>query len=207
MSRRELLEKIDGQIKLLTGIDQQINYVCWGYQSDRRMLVAQIIKEEGLLLENATWQYKPTAYSSCPFQLDCNQTWDNFPRLVKLVKPEYHDSLPLVFQTREESSSALSPEDRAAQERLAKQQAAQQHYQDWGKLPREVATLHFSDGEMSIRFEDIMVGLKFLEDWSIPLTYSDLEDDLAAAKQKVDHLTTLLEKARKLTTHEAAQSD
>lgn len=153
-TNRERLASLDAQYNSL----QEQATALWNQKGvvaeERADLQIAIIKEEKLLAARK-WTYHPKEHSDkSTFELAADGRVKDFPGLQALLKPDYHESVMLAYEMK-------------SQRRRDKEDPAEYRH--------KLVELHFSDGDMYLRFDSDEVAQAFIKDFGIELDLSRLE--------------------------------
>jgi len=133
----------------------------------------EIIKEEKLLT-NKPWRLYLCQGVGSTFGLICLGNWEDFPELRDLLKPDYHSSDYLVFQKNQHGGEYLDG----------------------------VVDLHWSDGDMSLKFDSDEIARQFIQDFGIEVDISSLEEERANAQRALDNVVETLVQVKATLTGE-----
>ena len=128
-----------------------------------------IIQEEKLLAKTPWRLYLHSAGrhgGASTFGLSVVGSWDDYPELRDLLKPDYHTTDYLAFEKHKNRRGEES-----------------RHY---------VVDLHWSDGDMSLDFDSDEIGQKFIQDFGITVDISSLEEEKVNAQKALDSVTATL---------------
>ena len=130
---------------------------------------------------------------SSNFYLSCNGTWEDFPEIVDLLKPDYHDSFSLMWYTWEQmlahaedgGRSLIQHRERLEKERPELKDCPEYHLHN-------VVKLHFSDGDMSLNHDNDALMHQFIKDFGLTIDFSGIKKQKRELEERLASVNTLL---------------
>ena len=182
------------QLKHLTGLSEtvrkQMNLLsqqdCDLQLQIERVRVA-IIRDEKLLTKKP-WQYCPCDYRGVTFSLNCMGNWHDFPELLELLKPDYHDGYPMAWWTWEERLAKMNDDARVRM--IASREKRSPHSDEYWE--EKSIELHFSDGDMSFNHDDDAQMLQFIKDFGLEVDFSRLTEQKTDLEKQLASVTSTL---------------